>query len=100
MTPRGHEKHLVATDHLESAQLRGLLPSDLFDIVARHGLHFDQSRQVGIVFHMISCLTEHGRVGLTAVGDTAAEADRRYRDAQRILLAEARLSLEESPLPG
>ena len=99
LTPRGHEKHLVATDHLESDQLRGLMPSDLFDIVARHGLHFDQSRQVGVVFHMISCLTEHGRVGLTAVGDTPAEADRRYREAQRILLEEARLSLEEPPLP-
>ncbi len=60
-TPRGREKHLVATDHLESPDLRGLVPSDLFDIVARHGLHFDQSRQEGIVFHMISCLTEHGR---------------------------------------
>jgi hypothetical protein len=99
LTPRGHEKHLVATDHLESDQLRGLVPSDLFDIVARHGLHFDQSRQVGVVFHMISCLTEHGRVGLTAVGDTPAEADRRYRDAERILLEEARMSLEEPPLP-
>jgi hypothetical protein len=98
LTPRGHEKHLVATDHLESDQLRGLVPADLFDIVARHGLHFDQSRQVGIVFHMISCLTEHGRVGLTAVGDSPAEADRRYREAERILREEARLSLQEPPL--
>jgi hypothetical protein len=97
-TPRGHEKHLVATDHLESPMLRGLVPADLFDIVARHGLHFDQSRQQGIVFHMISCLTEHGRVGMTAVGDTPAEADRRYREAERILLDEARLALEELPL--
>jgi hypothetical protein len=97
-TPRGHEKHLVATDHLESPMLRGLVPADLFDIVARHGLHFDQSRQEGIVFHMISCLTEHGRVGMTAVGDTPAEADRRYREAERILLDEARLALEELPL--
>ena len=99
LTPRGHEKHLVATDHLESDQLCGLMPSDLFDIVARHGLHFDQSRQVGVVFHMISCLTEHGRIGLTAVGDTPTEADRRYREAERILLEEARLSLQEAPLP-
>ena len=97
-TPRGQEKHLVATDHLESPMLRGLVPADLFDIVARHGLHFDQSRQQGIVFHMISCLTEHGRVGMTSVGDTPAEADRRYREAERILLDEARLALEELPL--
>ena len=53
----------------------------------------------GVVFHMISCLTEHGRVGLTAVGDTPAEADRRYRDASRILLEEARLAFAERPLP-
>lgn len=100
LTPRGHEKHLVATDHLESGLLRGLALSDLFDIVARHGLHFDQSRQVGIVFHMISCLTEHGRIGLTAVGDSPAEARRRYGEAESILLGEARLALEECPLPG
>ena len=99
LTPAGHEKHLVATDHLESEDLKGLVPSDLFDIVARHRLHFDQSRQVGVVFHMMSCLTERGRVGLTAVGDTPAEADRRYRDASRILLEEARLALGEHPLP-
>lgn len=99
LTPRGNEKHLVATDHLESGLLRGLAVSDLFDVVARHGLHFDQSRQVGIVFHMISCLTERGRIGLTAVGDTPAEAQRRYRDAERVLLEEARLALEEIPLP-
>jgi hypothetical protein len=100
LTPRGQEKHLVATDHLESDLLRGLSVSDLFDIVARHGLHFDQSRQVGIVFHMISSLTELGRIGLTAVGDSPAEADKRYREAERILLEEARASFREAPLPA
>jgi hypothetical protein len=99
LTPRGQEKHLIATDHLESELLRGLSAADLFDIVARHGLHFDQSRQVGIVFHMISCITELGRIGLTAVGDSRAEADKRYREAERVLLEEARASLQEVPLP-
>jgi hypothetical protein len=99
LTPRGQEKHLVATDHFESEELRGLSAADLFDIVARHGLHFDQSRQVGIVFHMISCITELGRIGLTAVGDSRVEADRRYREAERVLLEEAQASLQEVPLP-
>jgi PGM1 C-terminal domain len=99
LTPRGHEKHLIATDHFGSDLLRGPSASDLFDIVARHGLQVDQSRQVGIVVHMISSITEHGRVGITAVGDTPADADKRYREAQRILLEEARASLQEVPLP-
>lgn len=97
-TPRGQEKHLVATDHLESPWLRSLVPADLFDIVARHGLHFDQSRQEGIVFHMISSLTEHGRVGMTSVGDSPVRAQHLYREAERILLDEARLALDELPL--
>jgi PGM1 C-terminal domain len=99
LTPAGREKHLVATDHLESPTLRGLSIDDLFDIVARHGLHFDQSRQSGVVFHMISCLTEHGQVGLTAVGDSRTHAEATYRRAERILLDEARAALEEPPLP-
>jgi hypothetical protein len=100
LTPTGRERHLVATDHLESAALRGLSVADLFDIVARHGLHYDQARQVGIVFHMISCLTEEGRVGLTAVGESPADADARYRRAEKILLAEAEASLRPVGLTG
>ena len=99
LTPAGREKHLVATDHLESPSLRGLSLDDLFDIVARHGLHFDQARQAGVVFHMISCLTEHGRVGLTAVGDTPAAAEAIYQRAERILLDEAAASLVDHRLP-
>jgi hypothetical protein len=99
VTPDGREKHLVATDHLESPVLRGLGVDDLFDLVILHGLHFDQSRQAGVVFHMISCLTEHGRVGLTAVGDTPTQADEIYGRAERMLLAEAHAALREIVLP-
>ena len=99
LTPAGREKHLVATDHLESAALRGLSLDDLFDIVARHGLHFDQARQAGVVFHMISCLTEHGRVGLTAVGDSPAQAEAIFQRAQRVLLDEATAALAAARLP-
>ena len=84
LTAAGDEKHLVATDHLEAESLRALTIDDLFDIVARHRLHFDQARQVGVVFHMISCVTEHGRVGMTAVGNTSAEAEAIYQRAEKI----------------
>ncbi|MBM7786743.1 peptide ligase PGM1-related protein [Tenggerimyces flavus] len=98
LTTADAEKHLVATDHLESPALRALSLDDLFDVVARHGLHFHQARQTGVVFHMISCLTEHGRVGLTAVGNTRAEAQALYERAGRILLDEAGAALAEPAL--
>ena len=89
MAPSGREKHLVATDHLESEVLRGLTVDDLFDVAVRHKLHFDQARQTGVVFHMMGALTELGRVGLTAVGDTPDQADATYRRAERVLLEAA-----------
>jgi hypothetical protein len=76
--PSGREKFFVASDHVESPQYRGLTPDDLFDMVVRRGLHFDQSRQTGVVFHMMSALPEHGRVGLTAVADSHSEAQELY----------------------
>jgi len=96
LTPAGNRKCLVATDFFEDDRLKVLTVAELFDAVVRNGLHFDQSRRVGVVFHMISCLTERGRVGLTAVGDTPEEAWRIYEDAQSALLREA----EEARVEG
>jgi hypothetical protein len=97
-TPAGAERHLVATDHLSNAALRGLQVDDLFDLIARAGLHFDPSRQAGVVFHMISSITECGQVGMTAIGDTPASAQDVFDRAEAALLAEARDSLSPVPL--
>jgi hypothetical protein len=48
---------------------------------------------------MISSLTEHGRIGVTAVGQSPAEAMRIYEEAKQVLLAEAVAAREESRLP-
>jgi hypothetical protein len=100
LTPSGSTKYLVATDHFEDERLKVLTVPDLFDIVVNHGLHFDQSRRTGVVFHMISCLTECGRVGLTAVGDSPEDARRIYEEAQSVVLREAELALEEGSVVG
>jgi hypothetical protein len=83
--PSGLAKYFVASDHVESPLYRTLTPDDLFDVVVRRGLHFDQSRQTGVVLHMMSALGEHGRTGLTAVGDTASEADDLYHRVVSVL---------------
>ncbi len=49
---------------------------------------------------MISCLTECGRVGLTAVGDTPEDAWRIYEEAQSVVLQEAGQALEEGCVVG
>jgi hypothetical protein len=87
--PNGRQKFFVASDHVESPAYRTLTPDDLFDIVVRHDLHFGQTRQTGVVFHMMSALGELGRTGLTAVGNSHEEAKATYDRAIAVLNQEA-----------
>ena len=98
--PSGTQKYFVASDHVESPLYRGLTPDDLFDIVVRHGLHFDHARQTGSVFHMLRALGERGFFGLTAVGDSPEEARAIYDRTVEIVTAEAAEAMSERPLPA
>lgn len=98
--PSGRAKYFVASDHVEGPGFRVFTPEDLFDVVVRRGLHFDQTRQTGIVFHMMSSLGECGRVGLTAVGDSPEQAQALYARAGEVLEEEARAGLIAPALPG
>ena len=91
--PSGRHKHFVASDHVESEDYRAFTPDDLFDVLMRRHLHFDQSRQTGVVLHMLAAVAERGRFGLTAVGDSAAEAQAIYERAIAVLDEEARAAL-------
>src|SRR5881296_2752657 len=88
--PNGQQKFFVASDHVESPAYRTLTPDDLFDIVVRHDLHFGQTRQTGVVFHMMSALGELGRTGLTAVGNSREDAKALYDRAVAVLDEETR----------
>ena len=83
--PNGQHKFLVASDHVESAAYRGYTPDDLFDLIVQRGLHFGHVRQTGVVLHMMSALGSSGRLGLTAVGNSAGEAREIFAAAERAL---------------
>jgi hypothetical protein len=85
LTPSGAPKSYRSNDALRAERYRGLLPEDLVDLVAAHGLRFDPLSEAGILFHVIGGLTERGSIGLTAVGSDRAEADRHYQRAVRVL---------------
>ncbi len=76
--PSGTPKFYVASDHLEGPDLHRLLPRDVLDIAVMNDLHFDQARQTGSVFHMLSALPVHGRLGVTSVGDSPHQAQDNY----------------------
>ena len=99
VAPSGRHKFFVASDHLESPSYRAFSPDDLFDIVVRHKLHFDQSRQTGVVFHMLATLAENGRIGITAVGDSEQEADELFARTKSVIDEEAAVALRPRGLP-
>jgi pheganomycin biosynthesis PGM1-like protein/ATP-grasp domain-containing protein len=85
ISPNGVPKYFIASDHVYSPSYLGLTVDELFDIVVRNGLHFDHTLQTGIVLHMMSALTEHGRFGLTAVANSHSEAEALYGRARAVL---------------
>ncbi len=97
--PSGLEKFYVTSDHLESTLYHAFAPSELFDILIRHGLHFDQARQTGILVHMLATIGENGRFGVVAVGDTPEHAQDLYDQVQEVVTEEAREALKARELP-
>ena len=74
----GQPLYYRSTDNLCDADLRGLLPMDLIDIVAEAGLHYDPARLRGSVFHLLGCLSEYGKLGMTCIGGSDADAQAVY----------------------
>ncbi len=85
-SPTGQSLHYVATDNLCAPGLRGLLPIDLVDIVAEAGLHYDPARLRGSVFHLLGCLSEFGKLGMTCIGSSGEEAQAVYDATEAELL--------------
>ena len=88
---QGLPKYYVASDNLCNAKYRGLLPTDLMDIIAHRRLHFDTGSELGTVFHLMGCLSEFGKIGLTSIGNSPEQADAIYQGVMDVLDEEVSL---------
>jgi hypothetical protein len=95
----GSELCYYASDNVQSDRYRGLLPEDVFDIIVCDGLHFDQARQTGTVFHIIGAVSEYGKLGMVNIAGTPEEA-RTLRNRTVTSLDRAVAPLGGSPGPG
>jgi hypothetical protein len=98
-TRLGDLKHYVATDHLDSSAYQSLTPDDLLDVVEQRSLGWDAELESGVALHMVSALAVAGRVGLTAIGDTPAEASALYREFKQALDTAASAASGVTPAP-
>ncbi|MBF2006474.1 MAG: carboxylate-amine ligase [Chlorogloeopsis fritschii C42_A2020_084] len=82
---QGRPKYYIATDNLHKERYQGLLPNDLMDIIAQHRLHFDTGTETGTVFHLMGCLSQFGKLGLTSIGDSPQQAEEIYNKVVKVL---------------
>jgi hypothetical protein len=88
-SPTGVPLCYQATDNLCDPSLRGLLPIDLIDIVAEAGLHYDPAKLRGSVFHLLGCLSEFGKLGMTCIGRSPEQASSVYEATEAELVRAA-----------
>lgn len=83
-TAQGLERSYFATDVLQDPAYTGLLPYDLVDMLVLEGIHVGPD-DTGMVFHLLGCLSEFGKLGCMAIAPSVDEARGRYRDFVRRL---------------
>jgi hypothetical protein len=84
-TPLGQPRCYYATDNLVNPNYRRLVPQDLIDLLVEHRLHFDETRQQGLVFNLIGALSEFGKLGLVCIAPTQEAADAQFCAARELL---------------
>jgi len=80
-TLQNQEKYYVASDNVHDPLFKGLLPHDIMEHFLDTHLHYDHTKQKGIVFHLLGALSQHGKIGITAIADSPEEAAHFYEQA-------------------
>lgn len=88
----GNKRFYYATDNLYNERFKGLVPHDLIDIAMCNGLHFSNSTEEGVMFHLISSLSQYGKTGLVAIGSTPERAKAYYEKVIEVLMKECCVS--------
>ncbi len=90
LSPSGTPKYYRATDNVKAERYRGLLPEDLIEIVTINRLDYSYRTETGVLFHMIGAISQFGKVGMVAIGNSRAEADAIYHKTLAVLDGETR----------
>lgn len=61
------------------------LPEDLIEILSSNGLHYGPGSETGTLFHLIGAVSEFGKLGLTAIGNSREEVETIYGRALSVL---------------
>lgn len=84
-TASGQQRFYFASDNVKSTSYKGLTPADLIEIASYHGLLYDGTKQEGVMFHMISALSQYGKMGMVCIGSSIEQARKLYAETIEVL---------------
>ncbi|MEO7961764.1 MAG: peptide ligase PGM1-related protein, partial [Ginsengibacter sp.] len=85
LTATGQTRYYYFSDNLQSEKYKGLTPHDLIELATANELLYNGSTQQGVMFHMISALSQYGKLGVLCIAETPAAAIELYNNTVKIL---------------
>jgi len=83
-------KFYVATDNVQNDVYTGLTPEDFLEFVhSKPELQFDGENLTGVVFHLLSAISVHGKFGFIAIENSPEKALELYERTVELLEKEA-----------
>ncbi|QEC58428.1 carboxylate-amine ligase [Flavisolibacter ginsenosidimutans] len=87
-TGNGQPRYYLCSDNLQSDSYKGLTPHDMIEIAMCNELLYDGSSQEGVMFHLISALSQYGKLGIVSIGSSPERAAFFYKKTVDVLAKE------------
>lgn len=79
------KRYYFASDNFKSEKCKGLTAHDLIDIAISHDIHYNSTKEEGVMFHLIGALSQYGKLGIVCIGDSPESADMFYKRTVDVL---------------
>jgi hypothetical protein len=79
------KRYYFASDNFKSDKCKGLTPHDLIDIAISNDIHYNSTKEEGVMFHIIGALSQYGKLGIVCIGDSPEKASMYYNRTVDIL---------------
>ncbi|MEO7263659.1 MAG: peptide ligase PGM1-related protein [Ferruginibacter sp.] len=87
LLPNGDEKYYLFSDNIHDDRFKGLTSGDLMDIAICNDLHYDGTKEEGVMFHLIGALSQFGKLGVVCIASSHDRAKYFYDETIRVLEA-------------
>jgi len=87
-TLSGRAKYYIASDNLEGETWRGRITAEhILQAIRdeRQPFVWNQQTKTGTVFHLLGCVYEHGKVGVTCISDSIPQAEKLFANVKASL---------------